>query len=81
MEISALDRDGNLTVLGLRLAEIPTEPQLAKLLLLGAVTGCLEPLADVASAIYYKNPIVPASRHKCKMVEKKKIIHSFQKRE
>ena len=58
-DIGAFDPAENLTVLGLRMSEMPVEPQLAKILLIGSVLGCLEPLAEIVSAISNKSPIMP----------------------
>ncbi|KAF8561286.1 hypothetical protein P879_08573 [Paragonimus westermani] len=45
-----------LSPLGEHLARLPMNPQLAKLLILGALFGCLEPALAVASCLNYRDP-------------------------
>ncbi|CAL8094606.1 unnamed protein product [Calicophoron daubneyi] len=45
-----------LTPLGLHLARLPLDPQCAKLLVLGALFGCLEPALSVAACLTYRDP-------------------------
>ncbi|VDN09203.1 unnamed protein product [Dibothriocephalus latus] len=45
-----------LTSLGYHLANLPLEPQCAKLLILGALFCCLEPILAVAACLAFKDP-------------------------
>ncbi|CAL8094594.1 unnamed protein product [Calicophoron daubneyi] len=45
-----------LTLLGLHLARLPLDPQCAKLLILGALFGCLEPALSVAACLTCGDP-------------------------
>ncbi|KAF7255802.1 hypothetical protein EG68_08908 [Paragonimus skrjabini miyazakii] len=52
-----------LSPLGEHLARLPMNPQLAKLLILGALFGCLEPALAVASCLNYRDPFeIPLDR-------------------
>ncbi|CAL8094609.1 unnamed protein product [Calicophoron daubneyi] len=48
--------EDKLTPLGLHLARLPLDPQCAKLLVLGALFGCLEPALSVAACLTYRDP-------------------------
>lgn len=52
-----------LTALGRRLAQMPIEARMGKLVLLGAMHGCLEPILTIAAILGYRSPFVaPVSR-------------------
>ncbi|CAL8094600.1 unnamed protein product [Calicophoron daubneyi] len=51
-----LGDNDKLTPLGLHLARLPLDPQCAKLLILGALFGCLEPALSVAACLTYRDP-------------------------
>ena len=57
-ELDALDEAECLTPLGFHLAQLPTDPRTGKLVLLGAIFGCLEPLLSIAAALNFKDPFV-----------------------
>ncbi|KAG5447016.1 ATP-dependent DNA/RNA helicase dhx36 [Clonorchis sinensis] len=48
--------NSKLTPLGEHLARLPMDPQSAKLLILGALFGCLEPALAVAACLNYRDP-------------------------
>ncbi|CAH8469098.1 unnamed protein product [Schistosoma rodhaini] len=48
--------DDELTPLGVHLANFPLDPQCAKLLIFGALFGCLEPILAVASCLTFRDP-------------------------
>ena len=55
MDIHALERDGEqLTPLGFHLAQLPMDPQTGKMILLGAIFGCLDPVLSVAASLSFK---------------------------
>ena len=56
--IGALSPDESLTSLGELLARLPVDPAIGKLLILGAVFGCLEPVLSIAAALSHKSPFV-----------------------
>ena len=52
------DRDDKLTPLGYHLAALPVDPRLGKMLLLGAVFRCLNPILTIAASLAYRSPFV-----------------------
>lgn len=69
--LGALDESERLTPLGFHLAQLPTDPRTGKLILLGAMFGCLEPVLSVAASLSFKDPFVTPLNHeelvrKCK---------------
>eukprot|EP00051_Salpingoeca_urceolata_P013946 m.176717 g.176717 ORF g.176717 m.176717 type:complete len:1482 (-) comp17950_c0_seq3:91-4536(-) len=57
-DISALDKQGNITALGRHLAAIPCDVRIAKLLIFGAMLQCLDPVLSMACCLSYKSPFV-----------------------
>lgn len=49
-------RKGELTPLGRILANLAADPQLGKLMVLGCVFSCLDPVLTVVAALEYKSP-------------------------
>ncbi|KAL6963082.1 RNA helicase [Sarracenia purpurea var. burkii] len=56
--IGALDEDENLTVLGRNLSMLPVEPKLGKMLLLGAIFNCLDPIMTVVAGLSVRDPFM-----------------------
>ncbi|XP_047329773.1 DExH-box ATP-dependent RNA helicase DExH3-like [Impatiens glandulifera] len=56
--IGALDEDENLTVLGQNLSMLPVEPKLGKMLLLGAIFNCLDPIMTVVAGLSVRDPFL-----------------------
>uniref|UniRef100_A0A2P2KT91 RNA helicase n=1 Tax=Rhizophora mucronata TaxID=61149 RepID=A0A2P2KT91_RHIMU len=56
--IGALDQNENLTVLGRYLTMLPVEPKLGKMLILGAIFNCLDPILTVASGLSVRDPFL-----------------------
>ncbi|XP_076923997.1 DExH-box ATP-dependent RNA helicase DExH5, mitochondrial-like isoform X2 [Bidens hawaiensis] len=56
--IGALDKSENLTVLGRYLAMLPVEPKLGKMLILGAIFNCLDPILTVAAGLSVRDPFL-----------------------
>ncbi|XP_065358761.1 ATP-dependent DNA/RNA helicase DHX36 [Calliphora vicina] len=54
--IEALDDNDNLTPLGLHLARLPIDPQMAKMILMSALFRCLDPITSAAAGLSYKSP-------------------------
>lgn len=52
------DREDRLTPLGYHLASLPVDPRIGKMLLLGAVFRCLNPVLTIAAALAYRPPFV-----------------------
>ena len=55
-ELGALSEEGQLTETGRRLAKLPLDPRLGRILLAGAVEHCLEEVAIIAAALSVPDP-------------------------
>lgn len=53
--LNAIDENEILTPLGYHLAKLPVAPQMGKMLLMGAIFGCLEPILHVAASLDFKD--------------------------
>ncbi|KAK7398828.1 hypothetical protein VNO78_10001 [Psophocarpus tetragonolobus] len=62
--IGALDENENLTVLGHKLALLPVEPKLGKMLILGTIFKCLDPIMTVVAGLSVRDPFVVPSDKK-----------------
>lgn len=56
--IGALDEHENLTVLGRHLSMLPVEPKLGKMLILGAIFKCLDPIMTVVAGLSVRDPFL-----------------------
>ena len=56
--LNALDWEENLTPLGFHLAKLPMDPQTGKMILMGAIFSCLDPILTVAATLSFKDPFV-----------------------
>ncbi len=69
--IQALDEREQLTPLGFHLAHLPMDPQTGKMILMGAVFSCLDPILSVAASLSFKDAfVVPLGKEE--IVDKKK---------
>ncbi|XP_044057746.1 ATP-dependent DNA/RNA helicase DHX36 [Siniperca chuatsi] len=65
IDLNALDRAENLTALGFHLARLPVEPHIGKLILFGALLGCLDPVLTIAASLSFKDPFfIPLGKEK-----------------
>ncbi len=55
-ELGALDEQGRLTALGERLARLPLDPRIGRMLLAGETLGCLDEVLVVAAALSIPDP-------------------------
>ncbi|RVE64899.1 hypothetical protein OJAV_G00130840 [Oryzias javanicus] len=63
--LNALDHTENLTPLGFHLARLPVEPHIGKLILFGALLGCLDPVLTIAASLSFKDPFfIPLGKEK-----------------
>lgn len=53
--LNALDDNENLTPLGYHLGKLPLGPQMGKMLLMGAIFSCLDPILSVAAFLDFKD--------------------------
>ncbi|KAF3795012.1 DExH-box ATP-dependent RNA helicase [Nymphaea thermarum] len=56
--IGALDEKENLTILGRHLSMLPVEPKLGKMLILGAMFNCLDPILTVVAGLSVRDPFL-----------------------
>ncbi|GLT91891.1 hypothetical protein SLE2022_097530 [Rubroshorea leprosula] len=56
--IGALDENENLTVLGHYLTMLPVEPKLGKMLILGAILNCLDPILTIVAGLSVRDPFL-----------------------
>lgn len=56
--IGALDESENLTTLGSYLTMLPMEPKLGKMLILGAIFNCLDPILTVVAGLSVRDPFL-----------------------
>eukprot|EP00127_Corallochytrium_limacisporum_P003212 Clim_evm61s147 gene=Clim_evmTU61s147 len=57
-QIHGMNSGEQLTSLGRHLAHLPVNPQIGRLLIFGAIFGCLTPTLIIASALGHKDPFV-----------------------
>ncbi|KAK3254708.1 hypothetical protein CYMTET_36081, partial [Cymbomonas tetramitiformis] len=57
-ELAAVDSDGELTALGHHLAELPVDARIGKMMVYGAIFGCLDPVLTIAAGLSVRNPFV-----------------------
>ncbi|GAQ84373.1 helicase domain-containing protein [Klebsormidium nitens] len=63
-EVGALDEKEELTPLGHHLAALPVDARIGKIMIYGAIFGCLSPALTVAACLSYKSPFVTPSDQK-----------------
>ncbi|XP_077466945.1 ATP-dependent DNA/RNA helicase DHX36 [Stigmatopora argus] len=74
-DLNALDHSENLTALGIHLARLPVEPHIGKLILFGALLGCLDPVLTIAASLSFKDPFfIPLGKET--MADKRRKILS-----
>ncbi|XP_061916273.1 ATP-dependent DNA/RNA helicase DHX36 [Entelurus aequoreus] len=72
--LNALDHSENLTALGVHLARLPVEPHIGKLILFGALLGCLDPVLTIAASLSFKDPFfIPLGKEKMADMRRKTL--------
>ncbi|XP_040901545.1 ATP-dependent DNA/RNA helicase DHX36 [Toxotes jaculatrix] len=73
-DLNALDHSENLTALGVHLARLPVEPHIGKLILFGALLGCLDPVLTIAASLSFKDPFfIPLGKEKMADMRRKAL--------
>jgi len=70
-DIGAINQIGELTALGRILANLATDPQLGKMMILGCALSCLDPILTIIAALEYKSPFfITKNRESVKAMDK-----------
>ncbi|KAK9052239.1 hypothetical protein SSX86_028867 [Deinandra increscens subsp. villosa] len=76
--IGALDENENLTVLGGYLAMLPMEPKHGKMLVMGAILNCLDPILTIVAGLSVRDPFVsPLEMKELADAAKAQFSHGF----
>ncbi|XP_047940847.1 DExH-box ATP-dependent RNA helicase DExH5, mitochondrial isoform X1 [Salvia hispanica] len=76
--IGALDESENLTVLGRYLTMLPMEPKLGKMLILGVIFNCLDPILSVVAGLSVRDPfLAPLDKKDLAEAAKAQFSHDF----
>nr|XP_060623657.1 ATP-dependent DNA/RNA helicase DHX36 isoform X1 [Anolis sagrei ordinatus] len=74
MQLNALDRQEELTPLGVHLARLPVEPHIGKMILFGALFCCLDPVLTIAASLSFKDPfVIPLGKEKVADARRKEL--------
>jgi HrpA-like RNA helicase len=73
-DVSAIDERGRLTALGQHLAKLPVDPHIGKLLVLGAIFECIDPILTIAACCSYKSPLASSIDRRADMAEARKRL-------
>ncbi|CAG7832978.1 unnamed protein product [Allacma fusca] len=55
INLKALDNQESLTALGFHLAQLPMDPQTGKMILLGAIFSCIDPILSIAASLTHRD--------------------------
>ncbi|KAK4430264.1 DExH-box ATP-dependent RNA helicase DExH5, mitochondrial [Sesamum alatum] len=76
--IGALDENENLTVLGRYLTMLPMEPKLGKMLILGVIFNCLDPILSVVAGLSVRDPfLAPLDKKDLAEAAKAQFSHDY----
>ncbi|KAL8463432.1 hypothetical protein ACS0TY_034184 [Phlomoides rotata] len=76
--IGALDENENFTVLGRYLTMLPMEPKLGKMLILGVIFNCLDPILSVVAGLSVRDPfLAPLDKKDLAEAAKAQFSHHF----
>lgn len=76
--VGALDKDINLTALGHHLATLPVDVKVGKLMLYGAIFGCVDSALTIAACLSHKSPFTSPFGKKDKVdAKKKEFSHGY----
>lgn len=76
-ELNALDRQEELTPLGVHLARLPVEPHIGKMILFGALFCCLDPVLTIAASLSFKDPfVIPLGKEKVADARRKTLSNN-----
>ncbi|CAK9137165.1 unnamed protein product [Ilex paraguariensis] len=76
--IGALDENENLSVLGRYLTMLPMEPKLGKMLVLGSIFNCLDPILTVVAGLSVRDPfLTPLDKKDLADAAKAQFSHDY----
>ncbi|PWA60265.1 RNA helicase HrpA [Artemisia annua] len=76
--IGALDENENLTALGRYLTMLPMEPKLGKMLVMGTLLNCLDPILTVVAGLSIRDPfLTPLEKKELAEAAKAQYSHDF----
>ncbi|XP_016165954.1 DExH-box ATP-dependent RNA helicase DExH5, mitochondrial isoform X2 [Arachis ipaensis] len=76
--IGAFDDNENLTLLGHYLTMFPMEPKLGKMLILGAIFNCLDPILTVTASLSVRDPfLAPLDQKDVAAAAKSQFSHDY----
>jgi len=61
-KLVALDSADHLTPLGLQMAKLSKEPKIVKLMMMGVIFGCLEPMLSIVAVLTFQDPFVKSPK-------------------
>lgn len=73
-KMTALDEQEKLTPLGYHLAKLPMGPQMGKMVLMGALFSCLDPILSIAASLDFKDAFQIPLGQEWKAYEKKRSL-------
>ncbi|KAJ4833074.1 hypothetical protein Tsubulata_001048 [Turnera subulata] len=79
-EVGAVEGDEQLTPLGHHLAKLPVDVLVGKMMLYGAIFGCLSPILSISAFLSYKSPFVYPKDER-QNVERAKLMLLTDKRD
>ncbi|WCJ18473.1 RNA helicase family protein [Euphorbia peplus] len=77
-EVGALEGDEELTPLGHHLAKLPVDVLIGKMMVYGAIFGCLSPILSISAFLSYKSPFVYPKDER-QNVERAKLVMMTEK--
>ncbi|GMH27481.1 hypothetical protein Nepgr_029324 [Nepenthes gracilis] len=76
--IGALDENESLTVLGRYLTMLPMQPKLGKMLILGAILNCLDPVLTIVAGLSVRDPfLTPMDKKDLAEAAKAQFSHDY----
>ena len=73
-KIGVLDSMEQLTPLGFHIARIPTDCRIAKVMIFGAIFGCLQPALNIAAVLSLKSPFLMSHLKDDTIYNRKKVL-------
>lgn len=78
IQMNALDSQERLTPLGYHLAKLPVHPRMGKMILLGALFSCLDPILSIAASLDFKDAFqYPVDKQQAVNERKHKLLSGW----